>query len=271
MKSQLSLLQMWGRGFRPAAGLPPGVLESRKPPRGHSAIAELPGRPTGAAIAACPGFGAFACALVAFLLPTFAPAAPPQSAYVNLPLSFERDGEGPRERFIAQGKGYAIGLEHGRAVIGIAPGKLISLEFAGAKEVQAAPEDELPGKVNRYTGSDPRRWKTAQPTFGKVAYKDVYPGIDIVYYGNQKQLEFDFVVSPGTDPRAIRMKIGGASPLAIDSSGALVIDKARDLRIALPSVYQERGGVRTKIAGRYEIRGPGLLGNDRRRHKFLSR
>ena len=184
-------------------------------------------------------------------------AALARSALLNLPLSFERQGESDRERYVAQGQGYAIGLKKGRAVIGLAArgGKLVSIEFAGGREVSATPEDELPGKVNRYNGNDPKQWKTGLATFGKVVYKDIYPGIDVVYYGNQKHLEFDFVVKPGTDPRAIRMKIGGAGKLAIDGAGALVIDDSHDLKIALPAVYQETGGVRKKIAGRYELRG----------------
>ena len=181
-------------------------------------------------------------------------AEPSRSALLNLPLSFERQGEGARERYVAQGQGYAIGLEKGRAVVGLGR-KAVSLEFAGGQAVDATPENELAGKVNRYTGNDPKQWKTGLPTFGKVAYKGIYPGIDVVYYGNQKQLEFDFVVRPGTDPSAIRMKIGGAQKLAIDGSGALVIDDSRDLKIALPTVYQYSGGVRKKIAGRYELRG----------------
>lgn len=193
-----------------------------------------------------------------------------QSVLFNLPLSFERQGGGANERYAAQGNGYAIGLEKGRAVIGLqqggaasknAPGKLISIDFVGGKEVSATPEEELPGKVNRYTGNDPRQWKTGLSTFGKVAYKDVYPGVDVVYYGNQRQLEFDFVVKPGSDPRAIRMKIGGSRKLRIDGSGSLVIDQGgQDLKIALPLVYQESvrqesGTPRRRIAGRYELRG----------------
>ena len=178
---------------------------------------------------------------------------PAQSASANLPLSFEREGEGPSERYVAQGQGYAIGLDKGRATIGLS-GKLLSVDFAGGREAAATPEDQLPGKVNRYTSGDPHQWRTGLPTFGKVAYKDVYPGIDVVYYGNQKQLEFDFVVQPGTDPRAIRMKIGGARKLAIDGSGALVVDGNSGLKIALPAVYQETNGARKKIAGRYELR-----------------
>ena len=102
---------------------------------------------------------------------------------------------------MAQGKGYKIGLEHGSAVIGLtaADGKVVSLGFAGAKEVNATPEDELPGKINRYTGNDPSQWKLGRPTFGKVAYKNIYPGIDVVYYGNQRELEYDFVVAPKTN------------------------------------------------------------------------
>lgn len=71
--------------------------------------------------------------------------------------------------------------------------------------------NELEGKVNYLTGNDPARWRTNIPTFGRVRYTEVYPGIDVVYYGNQRRLEYDFVVAPGRDARAIALEFAGAS------------------------------------------------------------
>ena len=70
--------------------------------------------------------------------------------------------------------------------------------------------DELPGKSNYFIGNDPMKWRTNVPNYAKVKYQSVYPGIDLVYYGNQQQLEYDFVVAPGANPRAIRFEIAGA-------------------------------------------------------------
>src|SRR2546430_5784455 len=73
--------------------------------------------------------------------------------------------------------------------------------------------DELPGKTNYFVGNDPKKWRTDVPTYGKVKYEAVYPGIDLVYYGNQRQLEYDFVVAPGADPKAITLAVeAGFSP-----------------------------------------------------------
>src|SRR5258708_10348086 len=72
--------------------------------------------------------------------------------------------------------------------------------------------DELPGKSNYFIGNDPAKWRTNVPTYAKVKYQDVYPGIDLVYYGNQQQLEYDFVVAPGADPKAISLRVGAISP-----------------------------------------------------------
>jgi hypothetical protein len=75
-----------------------------------------------------------------------------------------------------------------------------------------AGESALPGKVNYLIGKDPSKWRTNIPTFEKVRYEAVYPGIDLVYYGNQRQMEYDFVVAPGADPNQIRLSFAGLIP-----------------------------------------------------------
>ncbi len=128
----------------------------------------------------------------------------PQQAYMDFPLSFERQIKGTDERFVAQGNGYVIGLDRGRAVIGLpeaanaakgtpGPGRFLSLDFIGGKGVTANPQDELQGKINRYPGNDPRRWQTGLSTYGKVSYHDVYLGHRHQFtMATRKQLEFDF-------------------------------------------------------------------------------
>ena len=83
--------------------------------------------------------------------------------------------------------------------------------------------DELPGKVNYLVGSDRGQWKTGIPTFAKVKYQGVYSGIDLVYYGNQGHLEYDFIIAPGADPRVIAMNFEGAGRLEVDDNGDLVL------------------------------------------------
>jgi hypothetical protein len=82
------------------------------------------------------------------------------------------------------------------------------MKLAGANtNARVVGLSELPGKSNHFIGNDPRKWRTNVPNYGKVKYEGVYPGIDLVYYGNQRQLEYDFVVAPGADPRAIALQI----------------------------------------------------------------
>src|SRR5262249_57117431 len=83
-------------------------------------------------------------------------------------------------------------------------------------------EEELAGKVNHFTGKDSSKWRSDVATYAKVRYEQVYPGIDLVYYGNQRQCEYDFVIAPGADPARIRLRIDGAQQIHLDSQGQLV-------------------------------------------------
>jgi len=119
---------------------------------------------------------------------------------------------------------------------------------------EVAGDAELPGKSNYFLGNDPAKWRTNVPTYAKVKYKDVYPGIDIVYYGNQRQLEYDFVVAPHADPRQIAFGIEGAKSVHRDARGDLVLQIAgSEIRWRKPVVYQEKDGKRHEIAGNYVI------------------
>ena len=100
--------------------------------------------------------------------------------------------------------------------------------------------EELPGKVNYFIGNDPKKWRTNISTFAKVKYKDMYPGIDLVYYGNQGQLEYDFIVAPGADPKIIKFEIQGADKLEVDKGGDLMLHTPDgEIRQHKPLVYQE--------------------------------
>jgi hypothetical protein len=114
--------------------------------------------------------------------------------------------------------------------------------------------DELPGKVNYFRGKDPKQWKTNVPTYAKAKFEQVYPGIDLVYYGNQRQLEYDFIVAPGADPKAVRLSFEGADKVVIDALGDLVLQTAGgDVRLHKPSVYQTLGGHRCDVDGRFVL------------------
>ena len=99
--------------------------------------------------------------------------------------------------------------------------------------------DPLPGKSNYFIGNDPRKWRTNVPSYRKVKYENVYPGIDLVYYGNQRQLEYDFVVAPGADPHSLVLSVDGAQKVEIEGQGNLVLRAdGGDVRLHKPIVYQ---------------------------------
>lgn len=121
--------------------------------------------------------------------------------------------------------------------------------------------DELPGKVNYFLGNDPTKWRTNIPTYAKVKYEGVYPGVDLVYFGNGRELEYDFVVTPGISPKVITLEIGGLvegdghPPLRIDAAGNLILRTAGgEVTQRAPAIYQDINGARHPISGGYLLR-----------------
>ena len=181
--------------------------------------------------------------------------------YANLALSFERNtGQADRHAlFLAHSGACAIGLTADGMVFQL-PGRsrsqAVKMALTGRRNHEALPsaEDELPGTVNYLIGNDPARWHTGVPTSSKVRYRNVYPGIDLIYYGNQRQLEYDFVVAPGADPQSIRMQFEGVSHLRVTSDGDLVATAWGDsLGLHKPVVYQEADGARKLVAGSFVV------------------
>ena len=119
---------------------------------------------------------------------------------------------------------------------------ILRMKLVGANTKAAVTGgEELPGKSNYFIGNDPKKWRTNVPTYAKVRYKSVYPGVDLVYYGNQGgQLEYDFVVAPGADPSQIKLSFAGAKRMRVDAaSGDLVLKVGDDdVRFHKPTVYQ---------------------------------
>jgi hypothetical protein len=128
----------------------------------------------------------------------------------------------------------------------------VRLQLLGAD--MAAPavgQDELITKTNYFLGTDPSQWRTNVPNYGKVAYQGVYPGIDLIYYGNQGQLEYDFVVAPGANPGAITLAIQGTDGITLDGQGNLVLHTmGGDVVEQAPVLYQDGGG-RQAVSGRF--------------------
>jgi hypothetical protein len=188
--------------------------------------------------------------------------------YGKLPLGFEanRGQAEPDVRFLSRGSGYTLYLTAREAVLTLratsAPDRtdLLRIQFAGATADAAdgnslpVAEKLLPGATNYLIGNDPAGWRTGLPAFARVHYPGVYPGVDLIFYGNHRQLEYDFVVRAGADPSAIRLRFDGAAKLRLDASGNLVIG-TEDGSIAFhkPAVYQLVEGKRTPVAGRFKL------------------
>ena len=160
-------------------------------------------------------------------------------AYGELPLSFEANqGQTDAQvNFLSRGSGYTLFLTPGEAVLALRQGSGIGDQGSGGDVLHmqlvganAAPQvtglDALSGRSNYLVGNDPTEWHTDVSNYGRVEYQGVYPGVDLVYYGNQRQLEYDFVVAPGADPRSIRLAFDGAETTTLDDKGNLILHAA---------------------------------------------
>ena len=195
-----------------------------------------------------------------------APSAPPSAQLLKLPLAFEQRQNGGADEYRARGERYSVSLHPTGVEIGVLPGpnrpaNVVSIEFAGARRSTATPSEMLPGKVNYIQGRDPRSWQLGLPTFRRIVYEGVYPGIDVAYYGAQSEVEFDLMLKPGADPRKIRMNVRGADQVSVTANGALLIHTAGgDVSLPLPTIYQGDAGGRKNVAGRYKLQGKNQIG-----------
>ena len=203
------------------------------------------------------------CALSLLLL------APAQAQpYGRLPLHFE-ENQGQtdsRVRFVARGAGYALFITGTETVAVLqkphaAPAVLRMQLLGASRQPRVEGREPFAGKSHYLAGNDPSRWRTNVPQFGRVRMAEVYRGIDVVWYGNQGEIEYDFLVAPGSDPRQIRMHFQGATEIETDASGDLVLRIPRgEIRQRAPFAYQERGGTRHAVPARYRRLGAGEFG-----------
>ena len=219
--------------------------------------------------------------------PDLAASAHVRQRYGNLPLSFEANhGQSDAKvKFLSRGSGYSLFLTSNEAVLVLSQSEadesrtaprvaraavqarhrksaVVRMTLVNANpQAQAAGHDELPGKSNYFIGNDPAKWRTNISTYAKVKYEGVYPGVDLLYYGNHGQLEYDFVVAPGADPRLVTLAFEGAREVLIDAGGDLVLGvEGGEVRQHKPVVYQEVAGVKQEVAGRYVMKGKRQVG-----------
>jgi len=213
-------------------------------------------------------------AAVAIFATAFAVAAAPSTAtkpaetYGRLPLLFERN-EGqvdPAVQFLSRGRGYSLYLTASEGVLRLDAGvnrapdhetATVRWQVVGAN-ADACVSGERPQatKSNYFIGNDRSRWRTGVANYGQVRYEGVYPGIDLVYHGNQRQVEYDFVVAPKADPKRIRLAFDGIDSMHVGEAGELVLRTAHgDVVQPRPLVYQERNGKRQPVEGDYALLG----------------
>jgi len=215
-----------------------------------------------------------------------------REAYGKLELQFEAN-QGQTDasvNFLARGAGYTMFLKPAEAVFQLrnansgTPRETAGESFVKTDDTQAerptsrsavlrmklvgadagaAVEGagELAGKVNYFIGDDPAGWRANVPTFGQVRYREIYPGIDVVYYGNQQQLEYDFIVAPGHDARAVKLEFEGADEIKLDAAGDLLLTIGEGtLRQPKPFVYQGAGGGLRAVEAAYVVSVDGRVG-----------
>ena len=190
-----------------------------------------------------------------------------RASLVELPLGFEQ-GISANE-FVTRGDGYDVRLQASRIHLAStkrdrsarrAATTSIKLVRASVNATGTA-QELLPGKTNYLIGHDRSHWRTGVNRFAKVRYEEIYPLIDLVYYGKQRQLEYDFIVSPGGNPNQIRLGFARDAKLSISKDGELIADTAAgQFRQPPPIVFQEIGGSRVSIGARYVLKARREIG-----------
>ena len=187
----------------------------------------------------------------------------------QLPLSFQPNhGQTDSQvKFLSRGSGYELFLTPTQAVFSLQPAddkaelrrasSALRLTLKNAKaHARVNAVDPLPGVENYLLGNNPKRWQTNVPSYRRVTYEEVYPGIDLTYYGNQQQLEYDFQLAAGADYRLIRLACDGVEGLTVDGQGDLVMTlNGGEVRQHKPIVYQDVNGERRNIEGRFVVAG----------------
>lgn len=209
--------------------------------------------------------------------------------YGKLPRTFEANtGQFDRQvRFASRGRGYSVYFTGSGALLALTNPRGLStnrrggaalhptgasardgspsrlrLELEGARpDLRIAGGGRLSGEVNYLNGSDPSRWRTHVPTYAQVRYSGVYPGIDLVFYGNQSRLEYDFVVAPGADPSRIQLHFDGAASVDLSRAGDLIVSvDGREIEFRKPRIYQVRNGRRHAVAGSFTLAAHSAVG-----------
>jgi hypothetical protein len=207
-----------------------------------------------------------------------------QASMGKLPLAFEANqGQtDPQVKYMARGNGYTVFLTANETVFAMssqaspsrlsgrlglratsrtvattkqAPAAIYMKPVGGNSHPQIASGRELTGRTNYFIGNDPSKWQQGVKQYATVSYRDVYPGVDMAFHGQQRQLEFDFIVAPGANPGRITMGFTGARKLSVDASGDLLLASAAgDVVLHKPVAYQEKDGKRELVEAAFDLK-----------------
>ncbi len=208
-----------------------------------------------------------------------------RSLFAGLPLMFEpNQGQGnldasdPRAKFVTRGPGYSLFLGSDGAILSTVsrseskagPAKReasqvrvnsLEMKLAGANpNARVTGADRLPGKSNYLIGNDPAKWRNGVPQFARVRYENIYPGINLVFYGNRGRLEYDFQVAPGSDPSQAELEFHGARQLELKDGALIIESEGGSLQLDAPRVYQEIAGRQQLVPGSFVLRGGNRAG-----------
>jgi len=192
-----------------------------------------------------------------------------KESYSKIPLSFVANyGQADKKiKFTSRGSGYSLALAPTTFTLAVADPPRKNNQGSRASVLQATllggnaaakltGLERLLTRTNYFIGSDPRKWKTNVPNYAKVKYSRVYPGVDLVFYGSQNLLEYDFTVSPGADPGVIALGFEGITDMRVDEKGDLILrTDAGEIRQSRPVVYQQIDNARQIIPASYLIKG----------------
>jgi uncharacterized repeat protein (TIGR01451 family) len=193
---------------------------------------------------------------------------PDARALAEIPMWFEpNQGQtGAQVKFISHGRGYGLFLTVDEAVLALQPSRehrdVVRMSLKGSNpSANVIGEDEMAGKSNYLIGNDPTKWQRNIPQFARVRYQDVYPGVDLVYYGSDGRLEYDLEVGQGSDPKAIGLHFEGADHLTLSHEGNLELEiGSGSVALEAPRAYQERQGKRVPVEARFVLRAGNEVG-----------
>jgi hypothetical protein len=188
-------------------------------------------------------------------------AGPPRQDLSRIPVGFEANiGQTDKAtRYLARGSDFWLLLGSSDVRLAVQSKKeafTLKLKWIGGNREPIIHEWEpLPGITNYFFGSEPKDWYTNIPTYRRVEYQDVYPGIDLAFYGNQRQLEYDILLKPGASLDSVRLRFSGATRIEVDTSGDLVLSTPTgEIHQKKPLVYQKVAGVKRALTARYVLK-----------------